>query len=261
MIIFGQKKPRKIEEMTVFEVSLAHQPRNNETFVLVKDKEEYRMKKLLAFLASQGADVPEIVKKELGDAPKSLTFDEVKTMLKDAGVKVDEMIESIIKDAGAVVFDESKQMLIAKDSVVVDTTNFHYVAKDRFDVVEKKNVIELPEETKKLLKDQADKIAALEKASLLTKLSDKVGAASAETLLKFADSLGDSGITAITDLLIAKDKLITDLGGEKGVIKKDVPDSKVRDTKIAEIMEKDGCDKITAMRLLAERGEFYTTED
>lgn len=187
----------KIKKLLVQEVSLAAFPKNGKKFLIVKDSTEGghcmdRVLKLMAFLSTKSAEIPEVVKEELKSIAKDVSTADVLDVFKDLLT-------------GYIV--EQK-----KDGIqLVDTKKFDVVEKDTW---EKKAApaFKLPENIQKELDDAKALAAELKLKDFKKDVEAKVGEKLVKEFEPLYGKLADTEIAKILDIVKFQQDIITELG-------------------------------------------------
>jgi hypothetical protein len=188
----------KIKKLLVQEVSLAAFPKNGKRFTIIKDSKEGgsnmdRVLKLMAFLSTKTAEVPEVVKEELKNIAKDVSTSDVLDVFKDL------LIGYIVEQK--------------KEGVqIVDTNKFDVVAKDTWIVKPIDKTLELPAEIKKELDDNRKMIADLKLNEFKKDALTKVGATLAKEFESMFGKLADADITKFLDIVKFQQDIINELG-------------------------------------------------
>ncbi len=189
----------KIKRIRVQEVSLAANPKTGKKFVVIKDSLQGgpimdKILKLMAFLTTKSDDIPEVVKEELKDIQKDVSTADVLEVFKD--------------------FFTSYIVEQKKDNLrLVDTGKFDVVEKDTWQPkVNDKKELNLPEEVKKELEDNRNRIKELRLDGFKKTLDAKVGASLIPSFEVLFDKVDDTAITNILDVVKFQQDIINELG-------------------------------------------------
>lgn len=152
-----------------------------------------RVLKLMAFLSTKTADIPEVVKEELKDITKDISTADVLEVFKDlfTGYIIEQKKEGI---------------------KVVDTTKFDVLEKDSWIVKPKENNVELPEAIKKELEDNRKLIADLRLKEFKKETTSKVGETVAREFDALFGKVGDTEIGKLLDVVKFQQDIINELG-------------------------------------------------
>jgi len=187
----------KIKKLRVQEVSLAAFPKNGKKFIIVKDSNEGgftmdRVLKLMAFLSTKSAEVPEVVKEELKDIAKDASTADVLEVFKELFVGY--LIEQ------------------KKDGVmVVDTTKFDVLEKDSW-IKKPEPEFKLPASVQKELDDSKATIAALKLKEFQKDVIARVGDKLYKEFEPMFGKLADDAIIKILDIVKFQQDIINELG-------------------------------------------------
>jgi len=218
----SKKKKRVIKKALVFEVSLAAYPKNKENWILVK--EDIEMDKFAVLMAklAEHADVPAVVKEELKDFNGEISPDEVKSLLKDAGIEIP-VEEKILKDEEA-----AKELKILKDKLSAEENKAKLLEK------------ELRKIEKELFKKEIEsKISDKDTVQMLV---DMVGKVKKEEIVKLADNI--ASYTQIAEKVHCDSSSNADSDNTSDII----------EAELKKIMKEEGIEsRADALVILAER--------
>lgn len=188
----------KIMKLRVQEVSLAAFPKNGKKFIIIKDtikggSNMDRVLKIMAFLSTKTAEVPEVVKEELKDITKDVSTADVLEVFKEL--------------FGGYIVEPKKDT-----TQVVDTTKFDVVTKGSWTLKPENKELELPEPIKKELEDNRKLIADLRLKEFKKDVADKVGDKLAKEFDPLFGKLADTDIAKFLDLVRFQQDIINELG-------------------------------------------------
>jgi hypothetical protein len=229
-------KTYKVKKLRVHEVSLATYPKNEFSFITIKEggKHMSAIFKLIASLSQKSDKIPEAMKEELKAGASEITVKDFLEAMTEAGIKANDLLAAF---PGKKVIDE-------KD--FVDKTKFDVVEKAKFDVVEKgtwelkkkEPEVTLPPEVKKQLEAQDKEIATLKKDKTLGTLKEKLGEDIAKGLVDAIPKLSEAESTFVMATIEGLQKVVKDLGkkiGENGQL--DMASKEARENAIKKIAE------------------------
>lgn len=199
-----------IEEIQVNEVSLAANPKNKKRFICIKDTKGGilmdKFLKLMAFLATKSANVPVVVQEELKTVDKDVSSEDILDIFKDqlAGYTISKTMDGV---------------------KLVDT--------NKFDIVEKTKVADLPDAIKKQMEAQDREIRALKLDKFTSTVATKVGDALIPVISPLYEKISEKDLNDILDVIKFQQDIINELG--KSQLTKEIPDNeKNLEAKIAE---------------------------
>lgn len=194
-------KGRKFNRLTIYEVALAGNPINKESFILMKDRRRTTtMSDALKFatMLILKEDVPEVVKEELKDfAPK-----EGETL------KVGNVSITIKKDGYDIVDEALKKEL---ETLKKDSKKDEDIYKDLPDAVKER--LERLEKEASEMKQRAE---AMRLEALKKDFATKVGDEMATTIMKAYDPEKEDAIKELVEKVAGLEKMIKDLTPSQG---------------------------------------------
>lgn len=187
-----------IEEIQVNEVSLAANPKNKKRFICIKDTKGGilmdKFLKLMAFLATKSANVPVVVQEELKTVDKDVSSEDILDIFKDqlAGYTISKTMDGV---------------------KLVDT--------NKFDIVEKAKVADIPDAVKKQMEAQNKEIRELKLDKFNSTVATKVGDAILPVISPLYEKLSDADLGKVLDVIKFQQDIINELG--KGQLSKEIP--------------------------------------
>lgn len=197
-----------------------------------------RVMKLLAFLSTKSAEVPEVVKEELKSIAKDVSTSDVLEVFKDL--------------LTGYIVEQKKEGL-----QLVDTKKFDVLEKDSW-VKKAPKEPELPQAVKDQLASQEKIIADLKLKDFTKDVETKVGTALVKEFTPLYGKLADADITKILDVVKFQQDIISELGKAQ-LTKDNTYVTKIADleTKIAAFAKERG---MTVMDAYAAYGKEHPDE-
>lgn len=187
----------KIKKLLVQEVSLAAFPKNGKKFSIVKDSNQGgitmdRVLKLMAFLSTKSAEIPEVVK------------DELKTIAKD--ISTADVLD-VFKELFTGYIVEQK-----KDGIqLVDTKKFDVLEKDSW-LKKPDKEPEIPQVFKDRIEAQEKELSDLRMERFTKDITDKVGEKLVKDFLPLYGKLSKEETDKILDVFAFMKDIINELG-------------------------------------------------